>query len=463
MQPDQQSSMTTSSVQSTPSESASTTSISVSTSSDDAGQYFQPFSGPPTVLVAGALAVDYSCDFAPSIANITSPQLQTSNLARITQSLGGVAHNVAKAMHYLGTNVKLLSVVGNDLDGRSAIDQLEHEDMRTDGIEECSDESARTARYVAINDSKKDLVVAMADMDLINTHGEQYFKEVWAPELQRKEAQWFVADANWEPRILHNTFQTASDAGCYTAFEPVSVTKGSRMFKRALSSSSSPLNELKELQVFPLNTIDLMAPNAMELAAIHSTAREEGLLESQEWWKIIDELGIPSSGARSRLVNSTSEALVDQGLPQQAIQLLPFVPCIITKLGADGVLLTMMLQHGDPRLHSKEAAPYIISRNHNSADAKVAGVYMRLFPPVSKVADEQIVSVNGVGDTFLGALVAGMQQTGSGVEHLIDFAQEAAVLSLQSVESVNPELMGQELRLGEMARVERPTYQMSRR
>jgi len=34
------------------------------------------------------------------------------------------------------------------------------------------------------------------------------------------------------------------------------------------------------------------------------------------------------------------------------------------------------------------------------------GVYMRLFPPVEVVED--IVSVNGVGDTFLGVLVVGL-------------------------------------------------------
>jgi pseudouridine-5'-phosphate glycosidase/pseudouridine kinase len=199
----------------------------------------------------------------------------------------------------------------------------------------------------------------------------------------------------------------------------------------------------------------------MELAAMHNTARDEGLLESQEWWKIIDELGIPSSGIRSRLVDVTSARIVDQGLPQQAIQLLPFIPCIVTKFGAEGVLLTMLLQDGDPRLHSKEAAPYIISRNINGSDAKVGGVYMRLYPPVAKLEDEQIVSVNGVGDTFLGALVAGMQKTGKGVEELIDFAQEAAVLSLKASESVSMRLGN--LRQSMIESAEEPAFQMSRR
>ena len=390
----------------------------------------------PNILVAGALAVDYSCDYAPFNEQALAPELSTSNPAHITQSLGGVAHNVAKAAYFLGAKVKLLSVVGDDLDGQSARAQLRTQGMRVDGIEVCADSTARTARYVAINDTKKDLVMAMADMDLLNTHGEPYIRNRWSEDMKQSGASWFVADANWEPRLLHQLFALASEAGCFTALEPVSVAKGSRLFKRAPKNAS----EHKELQVFPQHTIDLMTPNAMELAAMHKLARDEGLLEGQQWWKVIDELGIPSSGIRSRLVDVSSKEVVDQGLPQQAIQLLPFVPCIATKLGAEGVLLTMMLQEGDPRLQSKEAAPYIISRSNATTETGVAGVYMQLFPPVAGLPERDIVSVNGVGDTFLGALIASMQQTDKGIEELIDVAQEAAVLSLQSAESVSPRL-----------------------
>jgi pseudouridine-5'-phosphate glycosidase/pseudouridine kinase len=401
--------------------------------------------------------VDYSCDYAPFSDSAVAPQLNTSNPARITQSLGGVAHNVAKAAHYLGANVKLLSVVGNDLDGRSAKDQLRAEDMRVDGIEICSETGARTARYIAINDTKKDLVMAMADMNLLNTHGERYLDEVWTPEIQREKPRWFVADANWEPHILHKMFTIASKAGCLTALEPVSVAKGARMFKRTPKSASSST----ELPVFPANIIDLMTPNAMEIAAMHTTARDEGLLEGQEWWKRIDELGIPSSGIRSRLMDAASGGLAERGIPQQAIQLLPFVPCIVTKLGPEGVLLTMLLQEGDPRLSSPDAAPYIISRPSSVSACGIAGVYMRLYPPVTKVADQEIISVNGVGDTFLGALLTYMTRSNDGIENGIDFAQSCAVRSLQSSETVSAFLRdGIEAKLGERSSSKQPSYQL---
>lgn len=67
---------------------------------------------------------------------------------------------------------------------------------------------------------------------------------------------------------------------------------------------------------------------------------------------------------------------------------------------------------------------------------------MRLFPAIEQVSSENVVSVNGVGDTFLGALIAGMAKKGqdSRVEDFIGLAQRAAVLTLKSRESVSPGL-----------------------
>ena len=142
---------------------------------------------------------------------------------------------------------------------------------------------------------------------------------------------------------------------------------------------------------------------------------------------------------------ATTPELVDQGIPQQSIQLLPFIPTICTKLGRDGVLLTQLLPAGDARLTSGDYAPYILSRNPSEGEDGdiVGGVHMRLFPCVEDVKPEDIVSVNGVGDTFAGTLLAGLAKGGkkeARVEDLIDVAQRAAVLTLKSKEAVSPGL-----------------------
>lgn len=72
------------------------------------------------IVVAGSVALDLSCDHTPLDSSDIpeSLQLQTSNPASITQSVGGVGHNVALAAHYFGggdLKVKLCSVVGDDV------------------------------------------------------------------------------------------------------------------------------------------------------------------------------------------------------------------------------------------------------------------------------------------------------------------------------------------------------------
>lgn len=163
---------------------------------------------------------------------------------------------------------------------------------------------------------------------------------------------------------------------------------------------------------------------------------------------MIDALGIPSSGARVRLAQLTTPSLVDRGIPQQAIQLLPFIPTLLVKLGAEGVVLFQLLGTGDERLAGErgngEAAPYILSRGAEGNHLGVGGVYVRFFPAAEEVATGDVVSVNGVGDTFAGTLVAGLVAGGGkrGVEEVVGVAQRAAVLSLRSREAVSGGLVG---------------------
>ena len=69
------------------------------------------------VLVAGALAIDFACDYAPLSRehNATLPALHTSNPSVISQRLGGVGHNVALPASYMGSSVLFCSVVADDL------------------------------------------------------------------------------------------------------------------------------------------------------------------------------------------------------------------------------------------------------------------------------------------------------------------------------------------------------------
>ncbi|RMZ27967.1 hypothetical protein D0859_07961 [Hortaea werneckii] len=399
-----------------------------------------------TVFVAGSLNVDLACDFiAETSSNAQAPELQTSNRAKIAQSLGGVGYNVARAAHLMGASVRLCSAVGDDLAGRAALAAMSGNGMRTTGIQTMRPankeaETPRTSQYVAINDGRKDLMLAMADVSILEQTAEdsgivKAFDNFWLPQLHQSQPTHLVLDANWPSAHIARWVATAQAIGAHVTFEPVSTSKSTRLFH---------LPAPAKLGAWPNPSISLATPNQYELAAMHHAARESGALEREDWWLAIDALGLPSSGARTALALATSPDLVDQGVPQQTLQLLPFIPTIATKLGSRGVLVTQLLPAGDKRLSSGEYAPYILSRCANGTEETlgVGGVYMRLFPAAETVEAEEAVSVNGVGDTFAGTLVAGLARHGKSarVEDFVDVAQRAACLTLKSSEAVSPGL-----------------------
>lgn len=185
------------------------------------------------VLVAGSVALDFSCDYIPpdSFSN-TSPELYTSNPAKITQSVGGVGHNVAAAAHLIsdGTFIRLCSVVADDFAGGLILSSLKQRGFDTKGIMVLgSDSKTRTAQYVAINRATKDLEVGLADMGILDTpRGD--FSSTWQPVLDVAQPKWVVVDGNWNDTTLRKWAITAKTRGAKVAFEPVSVAKARRLF-----------------------------------------------------------------------------------------------------------------------------------------------------------------------------------------------------------------------------------------
>ncbi|KAG5930168.1 hypothetical protein E4U42_002720 [Claviceps africana] len=379
------------------------------------------------VLVAGSVAVDLSCDFTKPKSGDGSPKFHTSNPASISQSVGGVGHNIALAAHRSSsrTRVKFCSIVGDDIAGSTVIASLQKSGLDTTHVQKLDSAEypdARTAQYVAFNDQSRNLVMAMADMDIFTSH---LFPERWRAAIASTNPKWLVVDGNWSAATIRDWVKMGKDHNINVAFEPVSVEKSKRLF--ASEAGMPRLNPL------PRNSIDLASPNIYELAAMYEAAKENGYLDSDKWFEVIDAFGM--RGARDRFVRLTSKALTDAGVPIQCVNLLPYIPTILTKLGPNGVLYTTILSRDDPRLQDEDAEGYILARAPPDHPA-IGGIYMRLFPAETV---EQIVSVNGAGDTFLGILVAGLSQGGD-VQRLISVAQKGAALTMQSTQSVSPDL-----------------------
>ncbi|OHE95804.1 indigoidine synthase A like protein [Colletotrichum orchidophilum] len=389
----------------------------------------EPKSSKADVLVAGSVAIDLSCDYHPlSDKKEVAPHMHTSNPACINQSIGGVGHNVALAAHRVSkdTTVRLCSLIGDDIAGATVLSSLKASGLETTYIRQLTSEyhvANRTAQYVAVNDAEKNLVMAMADMGIFANHS---FPEYWKSAVAGAKPQWLVVDGNWSPKDIRAWIDAGREQGCKVAFEPVSTAKSISLFPK----------EHPHLGVFPNPGIDTASPNNYELNAMYSAAKENGFFDTPEWFEVIDAFNM--RGARDRFVALTSKEMTDAGIPVQTVHLLPYIPTLVTKLGSKGVLLTTILGKNDPRLKDRNEEKWLLTRGYVDHPT-VGGVYMRLFPPAERVALDEIVSVNGVGDTFLGVLIAGLSRGGK-VEDLIDVAQKAAVMTLKSHESVSPEL-----------------------
>lgn len=357
--------------------------------------------------------------------------LQTSNPAVTSQTLGGVGYNVATAINYLGTDVQLCSVIGDDQAGATAKHMLIEKGLFKSGTI-VQKQSARTAQYVAVNDGEKNLVLAMADMAILE--GCQVEMDtIWKSYLDTQKPKWLVVDANWDANALQRWLTYGRTVGAKVVFEPVSVAKAQRIF-------ATPPKSNFGLGVLPHHTVSLATPNATELASMHTAAREAGHFERDDWWQLVDAMKLSSSGSRKKLSFMTTPALVDKGIPQQSIQLLPFIPTILTKLGSNGVLMTQVLRPGDDRLTSTAHSKYILPRA-DIDHSRIGGVYLRVFPPAENVPTSDVISVNGVGDTFLGIIIAGLAKNNpKTLIDLIHIAQQGSVMTLKSKEAVSPKI-----------------------
>ncbi|KAL7266985.1 hypothetical protein RUND412_010445 [Rhizina undulata] len=374
------------------------------------------------ILVVGSIAVDVSCD----AASAKQPSLNTSNPAKITESLGGVGDNVALAAQYFGAAVRLVSCVGDDISGKWVLEQMKANGMDTRGIKVV--EARSTARYVACNDSKGNLFTAAADMSIIEDMDREFLKE----QIAGSGAKWVCFDGNLSPERMKDVLKECKKSGAKVVFEPTSKEKSQRIFS----------GDNTELELFPSASIELSTPNFYELSSMYEMAQETGLLDTSlhpEWFRVIDNINVDTMFRLSleNLERTAKIELFQQGLIQQAIQLSPYIPTQFIKLGSQGVLAVRLLEpgHEDLKKRVKKGTQPVVSKGRDN----VGGIWIKHYPVESVSGD--IVSVNGVGDTFLGALLASIAKVG--YEELgasVEMAQKAAVLTLMSREAVSRDI-----------------------
>lgn len=180
------------------------------------------------------------------------------------------------------------------------------------------------------------------------------------------------------------------------------------------------------------------------------------LTSHPSWWSVVDNLSLGSkfrmdleqlakqSASDFDSSRGTLRFLLNEGVAQMAVKLLPFFQHLVIKCGEQGVIVAIRISQADSL-----ASPWAQKRSEHSERCVIARgangemIVLQHFPalPIDKV-----ITVTGAGDSFVGALLAKLVQDPKLCQdpkllHSAIFsAQRAAILSLQSSSAVSPSL-----------------------
>jgi pseudouridine kinase len=147
----------------------------------------------------------------------------TSNPVVSERSFGGVARNVAENIARLSVKVSLASIIGNDENGRSMLEDLERLGIDTHLM--ALSDTHPTAEYVAVLQPDGELAIGLADMAI--------FDELTPALLHKAEADfgqgWIFADCNLPSQTLHALVELARERSLALALDAVSTPKVMRL------------------------------------------------------------------------------------------------------------------------------------------------------------------------------------------------------------------------------------------
>lgn len=125
-------------------------------------------------------------------ATLTNPLITAdSNPGRVGLGSGGVGHNIALNLHLMGLDVKFATLFGGDTFGRIAQSQCQAAGLDITLSESRAEE--RNGLYLCVNNHGGDMIVAVADTDIVRLITPQWLSE---RAEAMAEARAVVADTN---------------------------------------------------------------------------------------------------------------------------------------------------------------------------------------------------------------------------------------------------------------------------
>ncbi|CAG8758732.1 19355_t:CDS:10, partial [Dentiscutata erythropus] len=349
----------------------------------------------------------------------------TSSPGSVRQSAGGVGRNIAETAYKLSANPLLISTVGNDSAGNWLIENMKKIGMDTKGIQIV--ENQKTAIYNAINDPNGQLVCAVADMEIFDSISSENVTKF----IESNKAKLVCFDGNISVECMRTILNICNTKKIPTFFEPTSVPKSFKILKNNLFS-----------EFLTTHALTYISPNIYELKAMYNEAEKYGYFsfDNHLWFQKLDELNIGQKFRTDveRIIKKQPKLLFLQndGILVQVVNFLPYLPNIIVKLGKNGVLIAQTLD---------ELESFASDFEMKQADNKIEVIIpkrqgkggTRYFEPILLDSQKRINS-SGTGDSFVGTLISGlMLHSSSKIDKIVDIAQQVAVMTLQSYNSVS--------------------------
>jgi pseudouridine-5'-phosphate glycosidase/pseudouridine kinase len=193
--------------------------------------------------------------------------------------------------------------------------------------------------------------------------------------------------------------------------------------------------------------ISHIAPNVLELTELYTLLNDAEAMASSSWWSFVDGLALGGEW-RAMLGTFASRAgrkwVVDQGVAQMMVGLLPWVSNVWVKNGDNGAWLqsaASIAEFADVSglLHLRISNRIPSTSNSISTPLPNGSSLILTHYPAAELQSEDILSTTGAGDSLVGGLAAGIV-SGKGTiqDQGVREAVMAATRSLGSLRAVAP-------------------------
>ena len=220
---------------------------------------------------------------------------EDSNPGKVSISLGGVGRNIAHNMALMGTDVKLLSAIGEDVHGNRIVTSCAELGIDASHALRLSD--CATSTYLYIADDRGEMAVAISDMAICDRITPGYLA---GNQQMLQNARVIVADTNIPAETL---VYLAENCNAPLFCDPVSTIKAEKL---------RPI----------LNKVHTLKPNRLEAELLSGISIREKQ-DAEEAAKILLQKGVQrvflSMGAEGVYAADETEALWLSNIPGEMV------------------------------------------------------------------------------------------------------------------------------------------------